>query len=133
MLMDVLIPALGDIDEVEVIEICASVDDAIEENEGIIVIESDKASMEIPSPAGGIITEICVSLGEMVAEGHLVAKVDVSSDLELEEVPSESAETGEALSRTGSAGPILDKIDILVPDLGEAFQGIVSHLSLIHI
>ena len=93
MLMDVLIPGLGDIDEVEVIEICASVDDAIEENEGIIVIESDKASMEIPSPAGGIITEICVSLGEMVAEGHLVAKVDVSSDLELEEVPSESAGT----------------------------------------
>ena len=130
MLMDVLIPALGDIDEVEVIEICASVDDAIEENEGIIVIESDKASMEIPSPAGGIITEICVSLGEMVAEGHLVAKVDVSSDLELEEVPSESAGTEEALSRVGSALPILDKIDILVPDLGEAFQGIVSHLAL---
>ena len=61
--MDVVIPSLGDIDEVEVIEICVSVDDEVEENEGIIVIESDKASMEVPSPAGGIVREDLRVLG----------------------------------------------------------------------
>ena len=49
--MDVLIPNLGDIEEVEVIEITVSPGDQVQENDGLIVIESDKASMEVPCPS----------------------------------------------------------------------------------
>ena len=49
--MDVLIPNLGDIDEVEVIEITVSPGDQLQKNDSLIVIESDKASMEVPCPS----------------------------------------------------------------------------------
>ena len=73
--MDVLIPGLGDIDEVEVIEITVSPGDQVQENDGLIVIESDKASMEVPCPSDGVVEEIFVKVGDMVEEGHLVAKI----------------------------------------------------------
>ena len=73
--MDVLIPNLGDIEEVEVIEITVSPGDQVQENDGLIVIESDKASMEVPCPSDGVVEEILVTVGDMVGEGHLVAKI----------------------------------------------------------
>ena len=73
--MDVLIPGLGDIDEVEVIEITVSPGDQVQENDGLIVIESDKASMEVPCPCDGEVEEIFVKVGDMVEEGHLVSKI----------------------------------------------------------
>ena len=131
MLMNVVIPSLGDIDEVEVIEICVAVDDDIEEHEGLIVIESDKASMEVPSPTGGVVTEICVTVGEMVGEGHLVAKVDVvesaaEKDTELEISDLKEIEPVE----DGPESAISAKIDILVPDLAVSTRAIVTDLNL---
>ena len=131
MLMDVVIPSLGDIDEVEVIEICVSVDDEIEENEGIIVIESDKASMEVPCPAGGIVREICVSLGEMVGEGHLVAKVDAPQTTAVDEEHTEHIDSkNNQPTEVSLADPSPQKIDVLVPDLGDSVQAIVTNLVL---
>ena len=131
MLMDVVIPSLGDIDEVEVIEICVAVDDHIEENEGLIVIESDKASMEVPSPTGGVVAEICVAVGEMVGEGHLVAKVDAAEsalekDTRLEVSDPKKIEPVE----DGPESPSSAKIDILVPDLAVSTRAIVTDLDL---
>ena len=131
MLMNVVIPSLGDIDEVEVIEICVAVDDDIEEHEGLIVIESDKASMEVPSPTGGVVTEIFVTVGEMVGEGHLVAKVDVvesaaEKDAELEISDLKEIEPVE----DGPESLISGKIDILVPDLAVSTRAIVTDLNL---
>ncbi len=131
MLMDVVIPSLGDIDEVEVIEICVSVGDEIEENEGIIVIESDKASMEVPSPAGGIVKEICVSLGEMVGEGHLLAKVDSRQTTAVDEKSIEHGDPQNKQPAEASlALPTPQKIDVLVPDLGDSVQASVTNLVL---
>ena len=73
--MDVLIPNLGDIDEVEVIEITVSPGDQVQKNDSLIVIESDKASMEVPCPSDGVVEEILVTVGDMVGEGHPVAKI----------------------------------------------------------
>ncbi len=129
--MDVVIPSLGDIDEVEVIEICVSVGDEIEENEGIIVIESDKASMEVPCSAGGVIKEICVSLGEMVGEGHLVAKIEAHEISGIADFQAEQSEDSEVQHpESGRTRPITPEMEILVPDLGDSAQAIVTSLDL---
>ncbi|MGB0957670.1 MAG: biotin/lipoyl-containing protein, partial [Litorivicinus sp.] len=58
--MNVQVPDIGDASEVEVIEVSVAVGDTVEEGDTLIVLESDKASMEIPAPAAGVITELKV-------------------------------------------------------------------------
>ncbi len=71
----ITIPDIGDFDEVEVIEVLAGVGDAITVEDPIITLESDKATMEIPSPVSGTVASISVSIGDRVSEGALVAEI----------------------------------------------------------
>ncbi|MCY4014130.1 MAG: 2-oxo acid dehydrogenase subunit E2 [Gammaproteobacteria bacterium] len=73
--MDVLIPDIGDAEDVEVIEICVGVGDAVGENDALIVIESDKASMEVPAPFAGTVSEVLVALGDHVNAGDPIMRV----------------------------------------------------------
>ena len=74
-LIDVKVPDIGDFDSVEIIEILINVGDQIAKDDSIVTLESDKANMEIPAPQAGIVKEICVNLGDLVAEGHLLIKL----------------------------------------------------------
>ena len=126
--MDVLIPNLGDIDEVEVIEITVSPGDQVKENDGLIVIESDKASMEVPCPSDGVVEEILVTVGDMVGEGHPVAKIRAldgtnSEQSDLQELPDIS---GEESATNDVASP--NRIDFLIPDLGNTSLATVKEL-----
>ena len=76
MVQEVRIPDIGDIDEVEVIEICVAVGDQVGPDDALIVIESDKASMEVPAGVAGTIASIDVALGDQVAEGALVVTLE---------------------------------------------------------
>ena len=73
------IPDIGGADNVEVIEICVAVGDRIEPEQSLIVLESDKASMEVPSPVAGKITALKISAGDSVSEGDVIAEVEVES------------------------------------------------------
>ena len=75
---EVLIPDIGDAEDVEVIELCVQPGDAVEVDGALIVIESDKASMEVPSPYAGTVRELSVELGEVVNAGRLVAVLEVA-------------------------------------------------------
>lgn len=66
---EIKIPDIGDFDSVEVIEIAVSVGDSVETEDTLITVESDKASMDIPSPNAGEIKEIKVNIGDKVSEG----------------------------------------------------------------
>ena len=126
--MDVLIPNLGDIDEVEVIEITVSPGDQVKESDGLIVIESDKASMEVPCPSDGVVEEILVTVGDMVGEGHPVAKIRAldgtnSEQSDLQEPPDIS---GEESATNDVASP--NRIDFLIPDLGNTSLATVKEL-----
>ena len=126
--MDVLIPNLGDIDEVEVIEITVSPGDQVQENDGLIVIESDKASMEVPCPSDGVVEEILVTVGDMVGEGRPVAKIRAldgtnSEQSDLQELPDISGEENIA---NDIASP--NRIDFLIPDLGNTSRARVKEL-----
>ncbi|VAW84895.1 Dihydrolipoamide acetyltransferase component of pyruvate dehydrogenase complex [hydrothermal vent metagenome] len=72
MSKEILVPDIGDFADVEVIEILVSVGDSIQVEDSLISVESDKASMEIPSPEAGVVKEIKVAIGERVAEGSLL-------------------------------------------------------------
>ena len=74
--MDVRIPDIGDAQDVEVIELCVAPGDTVAMNDALIVIESDKASMEVPAPAAGTVQEVLVSLGDLVNEGDAIVVLD---------------------------------------------------------
>ena len=72
------IPDLGDVEEVEVIELCAEVGQTIDSEDPIMVLETDKAAMEIPASVSGVIKNIYISVGDMVSQGMPFIEVEVS-------------------------------------------------------
>ncbi|MFW5450920.1 MAG: dihydrolipoyllysine-residue acetyltransferase [Methylophagaceae bacterium] len=78
-LIELKVPDIGDFDEVEIIEVLVSVGDAVEENQDLITLESDKAAMEIPASHSGVIKELKVSVGDKVAEGAVIAVIEASA------------------------------------------------------
>jgi pyruvate dehydrogenase E2 component (dihydrolipoamide acetyltransferase) len=76
--VNVLVPDIGDFDEVTVIEVMVASGDSIKVEQSLITVESDKASMEIPSSHAGVVTEIKVKVGDKVAKGSLVAVVQAA-------------------------------------------------------
>ena len=74
--LDVVVPDLGEFEEVEIIEILISVGDHVEVETSLVTLESEKATMEIPSPFSGSISEVSVNLGDQVNTGDLLVRVE---------------------------------------------------------
>src|SRR5258705_421560 len=70
--VEVKVPDIGDFDEVAVIEVLVKVGDTVKPEQSLITVESDKASMEIPSSAAGVVKELKVGVGSKVKEGSVV-------------------------------------------------------------
>ena len=81
-LLTIKLPNVGDFDEIEVIEVLITVGDEIALEDSIIVLESDKATMEIPSPYAGKVDSIMVKVGDRIAEGAEIAKLQAASTSE---------------------------------------------------
>ena len=77
--IEVLVPDIGDFKDVEVIEVLVKPGDTIAKDQSLITVESDKASMEIPSSAAGVIKELRVKLGDKVSKGSAVLSLEASS------------------------------------------------------
>lgn len=71
--IEIRIPDIGDFDGVDVIEVLMAADQKVSKEESLLTLESDKATMEIPSPESGVITEVRVAVGDVVKEGDVVA------------------------------------------------------------
>ncbi len=78
-LIDIQVPDIGDFDEVTVIELMVKVGDTVKPDQSLITVESDKASMEIPSSHAGVVKELKIKLGDKVKEGSLVLLLDGSA------------------------------------------------------
>jgi dihydrolipoamide dehydrogenase len=78
--MDIKVPDIGDFDNIEVIEILVKVGDSIEENDNLISIETDKASVDIPSTHAGIISSIYVSIGDKVSLNDLILSIEENEE-----------------------------------------------------
>jgi len=77
--IELRVPDIGDFAEVEVIELLVSAGDTVEVEQSLVTVESDKASMEIPSSASGRIVELKVKVGDKVAEGSVIAVLEAAS------------------------------------------------------
>ena len=117
-LKEVLVPDVGG-DEVEVIELCVAVGDAVEAEDALITVESDKASMDIPAPFAGTVKEIKVNLGDKVSEGSLIVMLEsgaaAPAQASQEEAPAPQA--APAASPAPAAGG--NVVEVHVPDIGE--------------
>ncbi len=95
--VEVKVPDIGDFKEVEIIELLVKVGDTIKVDQSLITVESDKASMEIPSSHAGVVKEIKVKLGDKVAEGSLLLTVEaVVADAAPAPAPAAEAEAAPA-------------------------------------
>jgi pyruvate dehydrogenase E2 component (dihydrolipoamide acetyltransferase) len=74
------VPDIGDVDGVEVIEILVAVGDTIEKEDVIVTLESEKATLEVPSSAGGIVKKIITNIGDEVSEGSDLLEIEVIAD-----------------------------------------------------
>ena len=77
-LMDILVPDIGDFDEVGVIELLVKAGDTVKAEQSLITVESDKASMEIPSSHAGVVKELRVQVGDKVKQGSVVLVLDAA-------------------------------------------------------
>ena len=86
---EIVVPDIGDFGEVEIIEVLINAGDQIAEEDSLITLESDKASMEIPSSDAGTVTEVKVKVGDYVKQGSVVALVEVGEAANDGAVPAE--------------------------------------------
>jgi pyruvate dehydrogenase E2 component (dihydrolipoamide acetyltransferase) len=105
----VTVPDIGGAEGAEVIEVLVAVGDEVAVDQGLIVLESDKASMEIPSTVAGTVAELLVSTGQQLAEGAPVAVIEVAqqddpAEQETSSIPTEDEPADAEADRAGSAG-----------------------------
>ena len=107
----VQVPDLGDANEVEVIEVCVKKGDVISAEDPLIVLESEKAAMEVPSPDAGKIVDIKISLGDQVSKGDSILEI------EFEEIKASKKSNQ---SKTSNSNESKATQSIPIPDLGDA-------------
>jgi pyruvate dehydrogenase E2 component (dihydrolipoamide acetyltransferase) len=124
----ITIPDLGGADSVEVIELCVSVGDSVEQEESLVVLESDKASMDVPSPVDGAVVKYLVAEGDTVKVGDAIAEVETAAteaiaeqtvEEVVEEAPAEPLPVEAAVEAPQAAAVSETSEQIaLVPDIG---------------
>lgn len=98
------VPDLGGADSVEVIEVCVAVGDVISLEDSLVVLESDKASMEVPSPAAGRVSAIAVKEGDSISEGAVL--MEIETDAADSESTKASESTTDAQESVSTAAPV---------------------------
>ncbi|XTQ93727.1 dihydrolipoyllysine-residue acetyltransferase [Xanthomonas sacchari] len=91
------VPDIGDYSDVPVIEVLVAVGDTVKKDQGLVTLESDKATMEVPSSVAGVVKELKVKVGDSLSEGKLVALIEVAgsdADAPAASAVQPSAETG---------------------------------------
>jgi pyruvate dehydrogenase E2 component (dihydrolipoamide acetyltransferase) len=133
-LVEVQVPDIGDFDEVTVIELMVKVGDAVKAEQSLITVESDKASMEIPSSTAGVVKELRIKIGDKVKQGSIVLVVEAAgaaaSAPASAVAPVASAAPVTAISVSKPAvvqvstaqaaiNSIVSKVEVKVPDIGD--------------
>ncbi len=132
---EILIPDIGDFTDVEVIEVLVAPGDQVEKEQGLLTLETDKATMDVPSPWAGKVLEVCVSTGDKVSMGDLAVIMEIGVDVPQIAVPKTDApavaaapaedikESPQAEPDTAATGAISSSVQVTVPDIGD-FDGV---------
>src|SRR5688572_26402807 len=112
----VLVPDIGDFKEVEVIEVLVKPGDAVSKEQSLVTLESDKATMEIPSPNAGVVKEIKIKVGDKVSKGSPILVLDDKSNGEAPPEPKAQAAPKVEAAKPSAAGGTMT---VPVPDIGD--------------
>jgi pyruvate dehydrogenase E2 component (dihydrolipoamide acetyltransferase) len=130
-ILDIVVPDLGDFEDVEIIEVLVSAGTVVEAEQGLITLETDKAAMDVPAPQSGVVEKLSVAVGDKVNSGTVIGKLRVSvtdtvviapakaepEERQKEEQSSDEAATAAAHdSDSGGSG---GSQTLIVPDLGD--------------
>src|SRR6478672_12992823 len=124
-LIDVKVPDIGEFSDVPIIEVLVKPGDPIKAEQSLITLESDKASMEVPSPVDGVVEEIKVKVGDKVSEGALILTVEAEAApagiAPKEKVTGGGTATGEGapVADYGAASGVYEVVEVRVPDIGD--------------
>lgn len=116
-IVEVTVPDIGDATDVDVIEILVAVGDILEPEAGLITLETDKATMDVPAPQAGRVKEIRVAVGDKVSEGSLVLLLETTSGA-AQSAPATAAPEPEASPAPSADAGGKSVIDVTVPDIG---------------
>ena len=102
--VEVKVPDIGDFKDVEIIEVLVKAGDTIKPEQSLVTVESDKASMEIPSSAAGVIAEMKVKVGDKVNEGTLLLLLEGDAAAAPAPAPAPAAPAAPAPAEHGTTG-----------------------------
>ncbi|MFT6257048.1 MAG: pyruvate dehydrogenase E2 component (dihydrolipoamide acetyltransferase) [Cellvibrionaceae bacterium] len=124
--IEVKVPDIGGDTDVSVIEVLVAVGDSIDVDTGLITLETDKATMDVPSPKAGVVKSVTVAVGDKVSEGSLVITLEVAGSAPVAAAPTASAPQAAAPVAQAAQAPAAQAAtttqvqEIHVPDIGDA-------------
>ena len=129
---DVHVPDIGTDGKVKVIEVMVKAGDTIEADQSLITLESDKASMEIPAPAAGVVEQVLVKLDDEIGTGDLILKLRTAGGATADAAPAQAtapAAAPAAAPAPAAAAPAAASVqDVHVPDIGSSAKGKVIEI-----
>ena len=142
-LIEVKVPDIGDFDEVAIIEVLVKAGDTVKAEQSLITVESDKASMEIPSSHAGVVKELRVALGDKVSTGSLVLMLETADGAAVASAAAATAVAAPAASAPApetapvaapavpasapASAPLADTAAVVAPAVAVAGAGLPAH------
>jgi len=123
---EIRIPDIGDFADVPVIEIHVSAGSVVAVDDPLVTLESDKATLDVPAPVAGTVSEVRINIGDRVSQGELVAILEAEGQPGVppkERVHESGHPAPQAGADYGSASGVYDRIEVTVPDIGD-FSGV---------
>ena len=120
--MEIRVPDIGDFADVPVIEVHVSPGDVVAVEDPLVTLESDKATMDVPSPVAGTIAEVRIAVGDSVSEGDVVATLEGAEQpagQAEERVAEEATPAAPEPASYGSQAGVYGRLEVKVPDIGE--------------
>ncbi|MEM7764557.1 MAG: dihydrolipoyllysine-residue acetyltransferase [Pseudomonadota bacterium] len=115
----ITVPDIGDFDAVEIIEVLVAAGDTVDVEDGLITLETDKASMDVPSTHAGTVVSVDVNVGDTVKQGDVIATISAEAAAAEPEAAPEEAPT--PVAETPASAPVAasESVTVVVPDIGD--------------
>ena len=125
--IDVNVPDIGDFKDIPIIEVLVKPGDVVKAEQPLVTLESDKATMDVPSPIAGAVADVVAKVGDKVSMGTLIARIDsagseaarTAAPAKAASAPAKAAPAAPAKAAAAPASPEAATIDITVPDIGD--------------
>ncbi|MDR6855610.1 dihydrolipoyllysine-residue acetyltransferase [Variovorax guangxiensis] len=116
--IDIKVPDIGDFSDVPVIEIFVKPGDTVKAEDPLVSLESDKATMDVPAPRGGVVESIAVKLGDKVSEGSVIMRFKAEGGAAAAAAPAEAAKPSVSAAPSATSAPA-GVAEVRVPDIGD--------------